>query len=128
MKYAVLLYHDQTLFDRLPEAEQAGYVRAHDAFEKAVAERGTSLVGLALQTTDTATTLRHDRADRPMLTDGPFAETTEQLGGLYLVEAPDLDVVMELCHELPHAYTVEIRPALDLTPVYDKYPDPPGDT
>ena len=119
MRYAVLMYHDETHFPSLTEAEQVSYLHAHDAFEAAVEERGTLLWSSALHTTDTATTLRLV-AGRPVLTDGPFAETTEQLGGFYLVEAPSLEEVTAMCTLLPAAYSVEIRPIRDMAPEYER--------
>ncbi len=122
MKYLVLMYGDEKVWPRLSAVEQQEYLTAHVAFARAVHTKATMIAGEALADTDAATTLRHEPAtgaarldgDRPILTDGPFAETTEQLGGFYLVDAENLDVITELCRELPHAYTVEIRPVIDM--------------
>ncbi len=122
MRYLVLMYGDEKVWPQLSPAEQQDYLRAHIAFAQAVRARATMVAGEALADTDAATTLRHEPAtsaarghgDRPVLTDGPFAETTEQLGGFYLVDADNLDVMAELCQELPHGYTVEIRPVIDM--------------
>jgi hypothetical protein len=123
MKYLVLLYQDETIWSSLDDAERNDYMEAHMAFDRAVSEgAATMLGGEALSETDTATTLRHDDDDRLVLTDGPFAETTEQLGGYYLVEAADLDVMTTIAQELPHGYTVEIRPVVDMGPVFDEVP------
>ena len=71
------------------------------------------LGGEALDGTDTATTLRR-RSGSIELTDGPFAETAEHLGGFYLVEAPDLDQVVKWCALLPEIYSIEIRPCIQI--------------
>lgn len=118
MKYVVLLYADERRWPTLTEAERDETVRAHLAFDAAVSRRATSLGGEALADTDEATTLRRDADRRPVVSDGPFAETVEQLGGFYLLEADDLDVVTSVCEELPHWYTVEIRPVVDMSPTF----------
>jgi hypothetical protein len=69
---------------------------------------GEALVGVA-----SATTLRHVEGKR-VVTDGPYAETTEQLGGFYVVEAADLDAMTDLCELLPHQYVLEVRPVADM--------------
>jgi hypothetical protein len=80
----------------------------------AVEERGAVLGGEALGGPDGARTLHPGAADRPV-TEGPFAETVEQLGGFYLVELPDLDTAVDLCRLLPPEYTIELRPVVDPT-------------
>jgi hypothetical protein len=86
---------------------------AHMAFHKAVAERATMLAGEALASSSQARTLRHS-GGAPVVTDGPFAEAAEQIGGFYLVEAESLDLVVELSHLLPAGYAVEVRPVIDI--------------
>lgn len=115
MNYAVLLYADERVWPAFSDHERQTLMQAHDDFAEAVRSRANMLGGDALADSDTATTLRHDAGDRPVLTDGPFAETVEQLGGFYLVEADDLNIVTSLCELLPHYYTVEIRPVLDMS-------------
>lgn len=112
MKYLVLLAADEAVWPSLSESEQAAEMAAHEAFDQAVRARGTILAGEALGESGTATTLRHvDGAVQ--ITDGPYAETVEQLGGFYLVEMADLDQVTEVCGLLPDYYAVEIRPAVE---------------
>jgi hypothetical protein len=77
------------------------------------------LAGEALTGVATATTLRPDGDGRRVVTDGPYAETAEQLGGFYVVEAPDLDTMTELCALLPAGYTLEVRPVADLSAASD---------
>lgn len=115
MKYFVLLagYGEMPGWDELtPEEQEAGMAK-HVAFDEAcVARKGVAIVsGEALGDGSTATTLR-TRGGEMAITDGPFAEAAEQIGGYYVVDAPDLDTVVELCRILP-AYDIEIRPVLD---------------
>lgn len=86
---------------------------AHTAFHKAVADRATMLAGEALAESAEARTLRHV-AGAPVVTEGPYAETAEQIGGFYLIEAESLDLVVELCHLLPSSYAVEVRPVISI--------------
>ena len=112
MRFLLLLHEDEQVWARADAAQRAEYARRHDAFAAAVAERGALVAGEALSTVDAATTLRRD-GDALAVTEGPFAETVEQLGGFYLVELPDLDAVVDLAAVLP-PYTVEVRPVVDL--------------
>ncbi|MEZ5376890.1 MAG: YciI family protein [Acidimicrobiales bacterium] len=115
MKYFILLagYGEMPGWDELtPEEQEAGMAK-HVAFDEACAERdGVSIVSAeALGDGSSATTLR-TRGGEMAITDGPFAEVAEQIGGYYLLDAPDLDTVIELCRILP-AYDIDIRPVLD---------------
>ena len=117
MKYFVLLAGsgELPLWDELtPEEQQAGMER-HDEFGRACGAReGVEiLAGEALGEGTTATTLRTGRSGEMTITDGPFAEAAEHVGGFYLLEAPDLDTVIELCRILP-PYEIEIRPVVDV--------------
>ncbi|WP_153397840.1 YciI family protein [Ornithinicoccus halotolerans] len=114
MKYLLLMYGDESHWDTAPAEERERIMRAHQDFGRAVAERAQLLGGEALAPADTTTTLGPDTGSGRAVTDGPYAETVEQLGGFYLVEAADLDVMTELCGQLPGYYTLEIRPALEL--------------
>tara|TARA_B100001750_G_scaffold221405_1_gene209943 strand:- start:5038 stop:5391 length:354 start_codon:yes stop_codon:yes gene_type:complete len=116
MKYFVLLagYGETKPWDELTPEEQGAEMAKHGAFaEGCEREEGVDLLGgEALGEGSTATTLR-TRGGELTITDGPFAEVAEHLGGYYLVEAPDLDTVIALCRRLP-AYDIEIRPVLEL--------------
>jgi hypothetical protein len=91
------------------------------AFTEAVRTRGTIVAGEALDRPATARTVRPageqsgdpSGGGRPV-TEGPFAETVEQLGGFYLIDVPDLDQAVELAALLPREYTVEVRPTLEV--------------
>lgn len=113
MKYLVLMYEDEQGWAEADDAEREAYLDGHRAFDAAVAERAQLLSGEALAAAADTTTLRPGPAGR-VLTDGPYAETVEQLGGFYLLEAADLDEVAGLCQLLPQGYTVEIRPVVDV--------------
>ncbi|MFC7404227.1 YciI family protein [Georgenia alba] len=82
-----------------------------EAFAAAVRERGEVVAGEGLADPSTARTLRPG-PDRPV-TDGPYAETVEQLGGFYVIDVPDMDTAVELAHLLADHITVEIRPTTD---------------
>lgn len=117
MKHLVLLagYGDSPTWAELSEAEQEVDLRRFGDFSRACAQRDgvQILAGEALGEGDVATTLRTPRDGEMVVTDGPFAEAAEQIGGFYLMETPDLDVLIELCRLLP-PYVIDIRPVLDL--------------
>jgi hypothetical protein len=113
VKLLVLMAATEGGWDTATAEQRHEVMDAHTAFHKAVAERATMLAGEALATSSEARTLRHvDGA--PVVTQGPYAETAEQIGGFYLIEAESPDVVVELCELLPSSYAVEVRPVIDL--------------
>ena len=108
----MLLAADESVWPRLSADEQRATMASHDAFDAAVRRHGSVVAGEALADSPTATTLRH--ADgQVVLTDGPFAETAEQVGGFYVVDLPDFDRMSEAAALLPDWYAVEIRPVVD---------------
>ena len=112
-KYAILIYDDPTGYqDMSPEAWQAT-IDAHGAFVAQVFALGGSLVGgAALAATRTATSVRGGST----VTDGPFLETKEALGGFYVVEARDLDHALEMAKGCPAPFGGgEVRPVVDPT-------------
>ncbi|AKU15546.1 YciI family protein [Luteipulveratus mongoliensis] len=113
MRYVVLIAYKPWDWEHADEATQQEYFEAHRAFEKYVEERGGRIDGAALAGTDLATTVRHGD-DGPVVTDGPFVELTEQIGGYYDVELPDLDAAIEAAKLLPRSYTLEIRPTVKI--------------
>jgi hypothetical protein len=117
MKYFVLLagYGELPTWDDLTADEQKAHMEQFDAFGEACASRpGVEILSDApLGDGSMATTLR-TRGGEMTITDGPFAEAAEHIGGYYLLDAPDLDTVIELCRILP-AYDIDIRPVLDLS-------------
>jgi hypothetical protein len=114
MKYFVLLagYGELPSWDDLTAEEQEAQMAKLGAFDEACADRpGVEILSAEpLGDGSAATTLR-TRGGEMTITDGPFAEAAEQIGGFYLLEAPDLDTVIELCGILP-AYDIDIRPVL----------------
>ena len=117
MKYFVLLagFGELPAWDELTAEEQEAEMAKHVAFDEACAARpGVEILSEApLGDGSMATTLR-TRGGEMTITDGPFAEAAEQIGGYYLLDAPDLDTVIELCRILP-AYDIDIRPVLDMS-------------
>ena len=116
MKYFVLLagFGELPSWDDLTADEQEAQMAQLGAFDEACGARpGVEMLSQApLGDGSTATTLR-TRGGEVTVTDGPFAEAAEQIGGFYLLDAPDLDTVIELCKILP-AYDIDIRPVLDM--------------
>jgi hypothetical protein len=108
-KYAILIYEAESYYANLAPEAYGAMLDAHTAFAKAVVEHGGTLLGgEALSPTPSATTIRGG-----VVTDGPFAETKEALGGFYLVEARDLDHALELGRLTPApGGGVEVRPLM----------------
>jgi len=119
VKYAVLLYQDERVWTEATAAQREAYHAAHAAFDEAARARVKVYGGEALTGVANATTVRYDADGNRLVTDGPFTETTEQLGGFYLVDAPDLDTLTDLCDLLPHAYALELRPVADMSSAED---------
>lgn len=110
MKYVCLVYGEEHDMMAMSDAECL-------AFGERIDESGHRLGGEALQPVDTATTVRV-RDGKVSVTDGPFAETKEQLAGFYLIDAADLDEALEVASEIPPARvgTIEVRPVRELKP------------
>jgi hypothetical protein len=114
MRYLLLIYGNEQALAQMSEAEGAEQYQAYDTFTKDIVDRGLFQSGEALQPTSTATTVRV-RNDETLTTDGPFAETKEQLGGYYLVDCKDLDEAIETAARIPGARngSIEVRPVMD---------------
>jgi hypothetical protein len=110
-QYLILIYADESQYTDMPPEAWQQMLLEHDAFAKAVVEKGGSIVaGGALQPSATATSVR----DGALLTDGPFLTVKEQLAGYYHLEAPDLDVALEIARACPApGGGVELRPVMD---------------
>jgi hypothetical protein len=111
-EYLILIYEDENSYATAgPEVLQQ-VMEAHNRFAQQVGEKGGKMLGgNALQPTTTATTIRDD-----IVTDGPFAETKEALGGYYLIEAHDLDHALGIAKLCPARFGgVEVRPIMDLS-------------
>ena len=115
MQYALLIYASEQDWARQTEEESQAQFQEYMAFTKDIVDRGLHKGGEALQLTSTATTVRV-RDGETLSTDGPFAETKEQLGGFYIVEAKDLDEAIELAARIPDVRngSIEVRPIMEI--------------
>lgn len=113
MQYLCLIYDDEKLMDAMPEAERGAFFGEYMQFTADIKQSGHLRGGDALQPVSTATTVRI-RDGKVTTTDGPFAETREQLGGYYLVEAKDLDEAIKIAAKIPSARygSIEVRPIM----------------
>jgi hypothetical protein len=113
MQYLLLIYNDENQWEQLSDDERKPIVDEYFAFSDSLRDSGNYVLGAPLQPTSTATSVRVRNAD-VLVTDGPFAETKEQLGGFYLVEANDADEAIAFASRIPGARygTIEVRPLL----------------
>ncbi|QIX26976.1 hypothetical protein ncot_10515 [Nocardioides sp. JQ2195] len=113
-RYIFLIAYEPGHFEQLTAEQQEPFFTAHASFSAYVAEHGQEHGSAALADTDTATTVRHvDGA--ATISDGPFAETVEMIGGYYDVELPDMDHAIAAAALLPPSYAVEIRPTVTIS-------------
>jgi hypothetical protein len=114
MRYALLIYANEQDWATQTEEQSQAQFQGYMAFTKDIVDRGMQQAGEALQPTSTATTVRVKNGEA-VTTDGPFAETKEQLGGFYIVECKDLDEAIEVAARIPDARggSIEVRPVLD---------------
>lgn len=114
MKYLCLIYDDENVINAMPQAEQDAFMGEYYAFTDGIRASGQYIAGEALHPVATATTVRI-RTGRMSTTDGPFAETKEQLGGFYLIEARDLNEAIQVAAKIPSVRTgsIEVRPVVD---------------
>jgi hypothetical protein len=115
MRYALLIYASEQDWASQTEEQSQAQFQEYMAFTKDIVDRGILQSGEALQPTATATTVRVRDGER-VTTDGPFAETKEQLGGFYVVEAKDLDEAVEIAARIPdvRSGSIEIRPIMEI--------------
>lgn len=111
MKYLCLIYEEEKQWESMPQEQAGAIFGEYFAFTEGIKQSGHLVGGEALQPTHTATTVRV-RNGKISTTDGPFAETKEQLGGYYLVEAKDLNDAIQVAAKIPGARMgcVEVRP------------------
>jgi hypothetical protein len=111
MKYLCLIYDEEKKLQAMAKDESDAFTGEYFAFTDAIRKSGHYVAGNALQPVQTATTVRV-RNGRMTATDGPFAETKEQLGGYYLIEARDLNDALQVASKIPSARlgTIEVRP------------------
>lgn len=121
MKYICLGYIEDKYFGQLSENEQQAFMDACFVYDEELQRNGHMIGGEALQPVNTATTVRH-RNGKLQITDGPFAETKEYLGGIMILEARDLNEAISLMSKHPSLKmggTFEIRPSADLSAMFE---------
>lgn len=116
MRYLCLIYDDEKVVNEMPKAEGDAFMGEYFAFTEGIRASGHYAAGEALQPVQTATTVRI-RNGQMSTTDGPFAETREQLGGFYLIDARDLNEALQIAARIPSARTgsIEVRPVVDFS-------------
>ena len=113
MQYLLLIYENEQIGAKMSKAEGEKFMKEYFDFTNEIQAKKQHVAGEALQPTSTATTVRV-REGKAVTTDGPFAETREQLGGFYLVEAKDLDEACAIAARIPSARhgSIEVRPVV----------------
>lgn len=116
MKYLCLIYDEEKKLEKMSKDEGDAFMGEYFAFTDGIKQSGHHVASEALQPISTATTIRM-RNGKLSTTDGPFAETKEQLGGFYLVEAKDLNEAIQVAAKIPSVKTgsIEIRPVVDFS-------------
>ena len=113
MQYLLMIYRNEAEMSAVSAAEGQKMMKEYETFTQSIIQSGNFKAGDRLQPASTATTVRV-RDGKILTTDGPFAETREQLGGYYLVEAKDLDTAIGLAARIPGARegSIEVRPIM----------------
>ncbi|HXP31442.1 MAG TPA: YciI family protein [Stellaceae bacterium] len=113
MQYLLLIYANEAEAAGKSQADMAAMMTEYGAFTQSIIKSGNFKAGDALQQTSAATTVRL-RGGKTLTTDGPFAETREQLGGYYLIEAKNLDEAIAVAARVPSAKfgSIEVRPVM----------------
>ncbi len=114
MQYMLLIYQSEAEFGKLSDEEKGKLYQEYGPFTEGITKSGHFRAGAGLQPTSTATTVRV-KSGRRVVTDGPFAETKEQLAGYYVIEAKDLDEAIGIAARIPSARigSVEVRPLME---------------
>jgi hypothetical protein len=115
MRYLMLLYRNEQAYWARTDAERLATANLHQPYIEMLKAKGHYLGSELLGASGSATTLRTENG-KPVVTDGPFAETREQLGGFYLIEAKDLDEALALLKQMPgiERIAAEVRPIVKL--------------
>jgi hypothetical protein len=113
MQYLLLIYRNEAQQSRMDPADYQKLLAEYGEYTQSIVQSGNFKAGDGLQPTSTATTVRV-REGKILTTDGPFAETREQLGGYYLVDAKDLDAAIAMAARIPGARdgSIEVRPVM----------------
>ena len=114
MKYLLLIYHDEQAWDQLTEAEREKIYLEYRELRQDLQSTGQFKAGDQLQPATTASTVRV-RDGKQLVTDGPFAETREQIGGYFIIETNDLDEANRIAGRIPSARmgAIEVRPLVE---------------
>jgi hypothetical protein len=115
MRYVLLIYSNEAADANMSEEESREIFQAHMEYSQELGEKGVSAGGDPLLPTSAATTVRN-RDGKTLITHGPFAETTEQLGGFYIVECANIDEALEWAAKNPAVRhgSVEVRPVMEI--------------
>jgi hypothetical protein len=113
MQYLLLCCFDETRWARMPDVQKGQIMQEYDEFIQSLVKSGHFRAGAKLQPTSMATTVREQHGQR-LITDGPFAETKEQLGGYHLVECQDLDEALAIAGRIP---TLRVGGVIEVRPV-----------
>ena len=116
MRYLCLIYENEKAWEAKPQSELEAVMGEYFTFTETIRSNGKLVAGEALQPTPTATTVRV-RNGKISTTDGPYAETKEQLGGFYLIDAKDLNDAIQVASKIPGARdgAIEVRPVIDFS-------------
>lgn len=116
MKYLCLIYDDEKTINQMSKTENDAFMGEYFSFTNDIQKSGHYDAGEALQPVATATTVRIRKGELS-ITDGPFAETKEQLGGFYLIKATDLNEAIQIASRIPSVRTgsIEVRPVVDFS-------------
>lgn len=112
MKYMLMIYDRDDWSDTATPEMVASSLEEHGAFAAYLQGRGRTYSGEALHPSTAATTLRSSD-DGYIVTDGPFVELKEHLGGFYIIEADDLDDAIDVAKKCPAAFAIEVRPVME---------------
>jgi hypothetical protein len=118
MRYLLLIYGDEKEWGKRSEAEKAAIYQQYGEFTESIRKSGAFLASDPLQPTVAGATVR-SKNGKPVRTDGPFAETKEQLGGYYMVEAKSLDEAIAIAERIPAVRmggSIEVRPIREMGP------------
>ncbi len=116
MRYMLLIYGDEKMREKMSEQEKGAIFQQYGEFTESIRKSGAFQAGDPLQPTSTATTVR-SKNGKTVTTDGPFAETKEQLGGYYIVEAKNLEEAISMAARIPSVGvggSIEVRPIMEI--------------
>jgi hypothetical protein len=122
MRYICLIYEQESQWAKMSDSEKEAIYRDYYKFQDDIKKSGHYVAGEPLEPTHTATTVRV-RNGKAQTTDGPFAETKEQLGGYYLIDAKDLDEAVAIAGRIPGARfgSIEVRPVMVVPATLDAW-------